>query len=140
MNRFQLFVIHESYVYVSGMYLYILSKRSWTQEFEWEKKTEQNYLYCLAFAIVFLRAKRVGAIVLHMQLWTHNISFNIDLRLMSHWRKNVNFIVENWYSSLNCLNQPYLARPGPICQKIHVKIGGFDQKNQWRYENFYKKN
>ena len=42
-------------------------------------KIEQKYLESSAFAIVFLRAKRVGAIVLNTHLRTHDIEFDIDL-------------------------------------------------------------
>ena len=47
------------------------------QEAELEKKIEQVYLDGSAFAIVFLRAKHAGGTVLHMQLWTLDISFNV---------------------------------------------------------------
>ena len=63
-------------------------------------------MVCSPFAMVFLRANHVGATVLHMPLSNHIISFNINLSLMSNGPKYPNFIVENLYSSLNCINHP----------------------------------
>ena len=40
---------------------------------------EQNHSDDSAIAIVFLRAKRAGATVVHVQIWTHDIPFNNDL-------------------------------------------------------------
>ena len=66
------------------------------------------------FAIVYLRAKHAGATVLHMQLWKHDVLFNIDLWGMNHWAKKVYFLVDNWNSRLNCFNLSYLARLGQV--------------------------
>ena len=42
-------------------------------------ETERIYLDCSAFAMLFLRANHASAIVLHMPLPNHGISFNIVL-------------------------------------------------------------
>ena len=78
--------------------------------------------------MVFLRAKHAGAAVLHMKIWTPDISFNIDLGFVSHGTKSIYFIVEILYSSFNGFNQPFSARPGPISRKSLVKIGRFQKK------------
>ena len=53
----------------------------WKVELETESAIRKKHYYLdgSAFAMVFLQAKHAGATVLHMQLWTHDISFNIDL-------------------------------------------------------------
>ena len=55
-------------------------------------------------------------------------------------KKNVYFLVDSLESSLNCLNQPYLARPSPIYKVSCVKIGRFDHTNIFLpYKNFFRK-
>ena len=92
--------------YTSWKCLYIIFEKLNSIDCDCEKM-EQKYLNGPAFAIVLLRAKHVGAAVIHMQLWTHDKSFEFDLWLKIHWTKSVHFLVENCYSSLNYLNQTY---------------------------------
>ena len=64
-----------------------------------------------------------------MLFWSHDISFNIDLGLMNPVKKYINFLLENWSSSLNGLNQPYKARPSTIFDKSYAKLSRNVQKN-----------
>ena len=82
--------------YTLNNFPYIKFLKSWTRGLECDKKIEKNYLDGLAFALVFLGAKHAGATVLHMQLWTLDSSFNVDLWLMNQWTKNVYFLEESW--------------------------------------------
>ena len=110
----------------------------WDFELDTEsaKRIEQKHLDGSAFAIVFLQTKHDGETVLYMQLWTHDISFNIDLWLVKLWTKNVYSLVENW---LNYLNQTYLVCSGPICNKSHMTLGRFDQNiNFFNLQLFYE--
>ena len=110
------FVVHIKQMFI----IYIYELRSWARDCESEKRIEQNYFNGSAFTIICLRANHAGATVLHMPLSTYRILFDIDIWLMNHETKSVYFLAENWYSSLNCLNQPYWADPGPVFQKIQV--------------------
>ena len=133
LNSIQLCGTHHANVYIKIL-------RSWNRDYECENKIKQKYLDGSAFAIVILRAKLADATVLHMQLWTHNILFNIDLWLMKHWTKSVYFLVDNWLLSFNCFNQPYLARPGPIYKISQAKIGRFDPQSQfYLLKNYFSK-
>ena len=68
MNTLQLFDTCQAYVFTRFL-------RSWTQDYEYKKQTEQNYLNGWAFAIVFIRAEHVS------------ILFNIDLWLWAAGQK-----------------------------------------------------
>ena len=65
--------------------------RSQTQDWGCDKKIEQNYSDGSAFAIVFLGAKHAGATVLYMHVLTQDILFNIDIWLVNHATKSVDF-------------------------------------------------
>ena len=45
------------------------------------------------------------------------ILFHIILWLMNHGTRSVYFLLENLYSSLNCISHPYYAHSGPIFRK-----------------------
>ena len=89
MKSFQLCSTHQSYLYV---FQHILFLRSLTRDFQGEMKIEQNYLDGSAFAIVLPRAKYGGTAVLKMLFCTPNVSFNIDLRLMTSGTEKKNII------------------------------------------------
>ena len=72
-----------------------------------------NMLVPSCSAKVFLRVKYTGSAVLHMLFSTPDISVNIELGVMSP-ENNFHFLVENWYSNLNGLNQLYKTRYGSI--------------------------
>ena len=44
---------------------------------------QQNYLYGLGFALVFRRAKHTGVAVLKMLLSTFDMSFDIEIELLT---------------------------------------------------------
>ena len=73
------------------------------------KENGENCLDGSAYAIVFLRAKYAGATELHMQILTHDISFNIDLSLMYYGTKTFYFSVENRCWSFSCLTEVILS-------------------------------
>ena len=59
--------------------------------------------------------------VLQMPFSNHGISFNISLRLMNHGTKSIYFLLENFYSSMKCIN--FLKKLGEnrsIDLKIHI--------------------
>ena len=56
---------------------------------------EQNYLNGSKFATLFLRAKHACEAVLKMLSWTSDISFIIDLGLMTSGRNNISHLIEN---------------------------------------------
>ena len=58
---------------------------------------ELIYLDSWAFATVFLRVKHAGAAVLKMLLSTPDISFNVDLAVMTPVPKNIYYLVDNRY-------------------------------------------
>ena len=85
-----LMVIHmqehfTSVVRMKHTYIVVSEKLSLRQRVR--KIKEQNNLDGSPFTIVFLLVNYVSATVLHMPLWTHNISFNIDLWLVNHGAK-----------------------------------------------------
>ena len=103
--------------------------RSWTRDFDCEKKIGQKYLDGPVFTEVFLRVKYTDAAWFKILFWTPDISFNIYLSLVAPWTKVFNNSVENQYSSLNWLNQYHSAHPGPIFRKSQMKFGGCYQKS-----------
>ena len=106
------------------VHAWCVPQRTWTRACECEKEMDKIYLDGSAFTIIFLRAKQACATMLYIQFWTHVISFNIDLWLMNPGTQSVNFLVENGYLSLNCLNRPYWVCP---CSIFRKKIGW----NRW---------
>ena len=70
-----------------------------------------------------------AAMVLYMQFWTPDISFNIDLWPMNPGTNNLHFLVNDWNFSLNGWNQPCKARRGLILQKKSSENLSFWPKN-----------
>ena len=71
---------------------------------------EHNFLDEPTFATIFLRDDYSGAAMLQILFLTPNKSFITDVGP----KKNISFLVENWYLSLNGQNKPYWAHPGPV--------------------------
>ena len=73
-------------VLINHIYTYInINTRVWVQN-----KMEQNQSDGSVFAIVFMRAKRAGAPVLKVLFWTHYMSFDTYLGLMTSRTKRYN--------------------------------------------------
>ena len=70
---------------------------------------------------ISLRGKHAGVTVLHMQLWAHEFSFNIDLWLVNHGTESLNFLVEKYYFSLICLNQSSSDTQARFSEKVRWK-------------------
>ena len=98
------FVVHISHKY--SVCLYEKKLRSWTHAYECERKMQQNYLDGLAYAVVFPRAKHVGADVLKMLFSTSDMSFRFGLEVT----QNLLYLAENIYSTLRGLTLQKLVK------------------------------
>ena len=81
---------------------------------------EQNCFDRWSFAIVFLRAKHAGAVVVKMLFLTPPISWNIDLPPMTQGTKKLLPVIV-WIAKLKQLELALLSPPWPDSEEKRKK-------------------